>query len=197
MLALGATSWYEARQEQSEAREILVLLKEALESDLQFFKANYGDLEQSAADVSELILKVESQEPFSDAIRQQLRSAIRWRGVSLRTAPYDALKNRGLDLISDTGLRTQIVEFYEYEYQRVYLPTENDRKYSNDSVAPYFRQNFLQDDDMGWTPHKWEAILDDPYFLNLLRGKKFRFQNFLLPAYSEAIAAMEEMLEEL
>lgn len=196
-IALFATSWYDNRQERIEEREILAQLKQALTADLELVTSNFDDLNQSQVEIDQLISAIEARSPFTNKIEQQLRAVVRWRGLTLRTAPYEALKNRGLELVSDTGLRTRIVELYEYEYPRIFGPNENDRAFSNDAVAPYLRRNFLQDDEMGWTPHDWESVLDDPYFLNLMRGKKLRLQNFLLPRYADATVTIEGIIDVL
>ena len=79
-----------------------------------------------------------------------------WFGTRTNSAPYEALKSRGLELISDDDLRIDLIRYYEDVFPLVENAYLNDRTLVLDEARPYYLENFRQELDTNgassWTP---------------------------------------------
>ena len=85
-----------------------------------------------------------------------------WFGTRTNSAPYEALKSRGLELISDDDLRIDLIRYYEDVFPLVENAYLNDRTLVLDEARPYYLENFRQELDTNgassWTPLDYEAL---------------------------------------
>ena len=93
------------------------------------------------------------------------------------TTAYEQLKNRGLDLISNKALLTEISRVHEYRFELVATENEQwDWQLLGSSVYPRHVERFRKYFPDSWTPLEEEyarpvdyhALLDDPSFKNIL-----------------------------
>ncbi|NIP17863.1 MAG: hypothetical protein GWM87_06695 [Xanthomonadales bacterium] len=100
-----------------------------------------------------------------------------WTSPFLSAAAYDSLKMRGTRLITDRGLRDDIVKLYELNY--AYLVDDTDKSFWQFQQAVLFPvfNRYIRDvgDGQGqgrMIPNDWAAILDSREFSNALLAKR-------------------------
>ena len=196
-IALAANSWYEDRKERADERDILGQIRAALLVDLEEFSTNQrAHLEQESTIIA-LIEHMEGDEALGPDMVPMFRAARRWRGTSSNSAPYEALKSRGFELISDSVLRNEIIYYYEELATRVANSSQTDSAFVMDRLAPYMDANFYYQDTARLVPLDYEALRDDVRFRNLLLNKLNRLQNFILPGYQEATRAIRALVDSI
>ena len=194
-IALAANSWYENRKERAEERNMLRQIRAALVIDLDEFSSNQtAHLAQETA-IIDLIEHMEGDEAFRPDMIPVFRTVRRWRGTSANSAPYEALKSRGFDLITNSELRNDIIYYYEELAARVADSSQTDRLFVMDHLAPYMDANFIYRDTASLIPIDYDALRNDIRFRNLLINKLTRLQNFILPAYQSATTAIRRLVE--
>lgn len=193
-LALMATSWYESSQKRKDELEALQQIKVALELDLELLDENFEDLRKAEKDISELLRFLRSGADYDPAIDVSFSGATIWRGVQVRSAPYEQIKNRGFSLISNGAIRVMLIDIYESHFGTLQTASENDQAVSRDQILPYFYARFRRPDNDDWKPIDYALLSSDPVFENLLIAKQRRLHGFVLPAYERVIDAIHEIL---
>jgi len=194
-IALAAGAWYDERRERGDERKILQLLAVALAVDQEELTAGYETEHEVTREVQAILDHLESDAPFSTDLPLDFGAVRRWVGVRANTAPYEALKSRGFDLISNDSLRLRLIYYYENQFPIVYEAYLNDRQFVTDEVSPYFHEHFYSPDrSTSQLPLDYEQLRADPFFANLLITKLVRLEGRLLPYYEAALGMIDELL---
>lgn len=197
MLALAANSWNENRNDRQEEKELLSQLKAALEVDKETLESNLAILQQVEMDVGVLVRHMDSDEPFTDDLIPLFGRIPRWVSIGSMTAPYEALKSRGLGLISDNALQLNIIYYYETQFRLVENSYLNSREFSISSIYPFMRQNFRLDSGTGWVPLDYENLRSNEEFRNLCVYRLNRLTNFQFPFYNEALDTNRQLIQQI
>ena len=104
-IALAGTSWYEGRQERRDESLVLQQLRQTLSEDLQYINDQWEITRQRERNIMVLLEHLESDRPYTPELARYFQSLLGWRTVSIRTAPFEALKVQGYKPISSTMLR--------------------------------------------------------------------------------------------
>jgi hypothetical protein len=192
-IALAASSWYDDRQERTDERLVLNQLARALEVDLEELSSRYEIQQNRHQNVTELLQHLEAGGPNPPEV--ELSAVLGWVGVRTNSAPYEALKSRGFELISDESLRLQLIYYYENQFPKLLNAYLNDRAFFREMASPYFVSNFRQVARSTWVPLDYAALRDDPYFWNLCMIKLQRLENRILPYFEESLASARDLLE--
>ena len=200
-IALAATSWYEARQEQSNERLILQQLHQTLTEDLAQLQATWEMTRQREQDLTSLLVHLESEASYRVELARYFQSLFGWRTVRLRTAPFEALKIDGYQSISDGVLREKLISFHEDLYAKLEYSTFLDRDIVMRHIQPYFFNNFVMQApgssgiDQYWVPIDYGQIRAEGYLANMSRFRADILRRFDLRHYRNAAAAMTEILD--
>ena len=146
---------------------------------------------------------LEEDKPYSDDLGGYFRSFSRFSGVRMRLAPFEALKARGLELISNDSLRMQMISLYEDDFPGLENSTNFDRIFTLETVVPYLMANFRRVDSEDWIPYDYEQVRLDGYLANMCRIRLTRLRNRVLANYeittsiiSEILVAIEQELDQ-
>ena len=196
-LALAANAWYQQTQLRKEELRELQQIRAAIEADVADFSAFVESLQQSERDTQALWNALES-ETLSEEFAAQIYQLTLFRGIQIRSGPYEELRNRGFALISNASIRSELIDLYERLATTVRNVASVDRDFSSNMIGPYFQENFVFSADGPWTPAKgYDALQRDMYFRNLVAQKLGRTRRFFLPAPSEYLAAAKKLLAEI
>ena len=193
ILALSANSWYENRNERLDEKDVLFQLKSALEVDLRRIESDLEVLRQMESDVDFLVLHMESEDPITRELVPKFRSIRRWVGIESMTAPYEALKSRGLSLISDSTLLLNIIYYYESQFPSVQNTYLNDREFVTSRIGPFFDENFRAETPTDLVPIDYDSLRSNQKFRNLCMGKLLRLRTRVLPNYEETIKMIRRL----
>ena len=195
-IALAGTAWYERLQERRDELVVLQQLAVALELDLAHLTEVRDMRKGQASNVRALRQHIEVAAPYSPDLA--FGSLLGWFGTRTNSAPFEALKSRGLELVSDESLRLDLIRYYADIYPLVESSYLNDRTFVVNAALPYYRRNFRQDlDEVGsasWTPLNYESVRTDSYFWNLSAGKLLRLESRILPYIEDARELLERLL---
>jgi hypothetical protein len=193
-IALAANSWYEGQRERSDEIRLLQQMHQTLTEDLEELERRSVTMHQAAQDIAALLNHLEADRPYSDEFGGFIRSLIRFRGVRIRMAPFEALKARGLDLLSNDTLRMKLISFYEDDFARLEFSTANNLVFVQDLIEPYVMANFRQVASRDWVPNDYDQLKSDGYLVNLCRRRLFGLQDFVLPYFDETTESIREIL---
>jgi len=108
-IALAANSWHEDRQERREEVLVLQQIQQALRIDVAQLEPRFATVKRLEQDILALLEHMQSEMPYSTELEENFRSVRRWVGIRSNTAPFEALKSRGFDLISNGSLRLKLI----------------------------------------------------------------------------------------
>jgi hypothetical protein len=205
-IALAGTSWFEGRQDRQDESLILQQLRQTLSEDLKSINTTWEITRQRERNITALLEHLESDRPYTAELARNFQSLFGWRTVSIRTAPFEALKVQGYKSISSATLREKLISFYEDHYRKLEYSSYLDRDLAIQKVQPYFFKNFAvqvaasSDVDGGnqdWVPHDYDKIKTESYVVNLCRFRADILRRFDLQHYDDATAAIREILDEI
>ena len=203
-IALAGTSWYEGRQERRDEIVVLQQLRLTLSEDLQDINMTWEITRQRERNITALLNHLESDSPYIVELARNFQSLIGWRVVSIKTAPFEALKVQGYRVISNAILREKLISFYEDHYRKLEYSNNLDRDFAIEKVQPYFFKNFVMrvatsaDADGGfqdWVPRDYDKIKAEVYIANLCRFRADILRRFDLQHYEKTTALMREILD--
>jgi hypothetical protein len=131
-------------------QQILQQLHQTLEQDFANLTGVAEWFRQIERDIIALLDHLESHDPYTDNVGQYLQSVRRIRSLSIRSAPFEALKAQGLDVISNESLRLKLISLYEDEFERLMNSNEVNRTFSQEMVTPYMLMNFRRLESLNW-----------------------------------------------
>jgi len=193
-VALAANSWYENRVERQLERDGLTQLKSELQADLKVVRAHHEDLKSFYIHLNLLLEHARSDDPYSDQLQPYFTGIASWRALRVRTASYEEIKNRGFSLISDSGLRGQIIDLYEGQFPALIDTTRVDSEFTRNRIAPYMYERFLRIPGSGWRPLNYSVLRSDPIFQNIIMSKQQRLEGRLLPRHEELTNSIDWMM---
>ena len=192
-LALAATSWYEGHQKRITEQELLSQIKIDLQEKQSFIENNLELHLQLAVDIQKVIDFIDSDK--EDPTGYGFRLVGRFYGFQLNTSIYEVLKSQGLDSISDLGVRSSIVSFYEQAYPSIYSVYMNDRETSISQVGPFLNEYFIADQNENWLPKDLEFIREENVFKNMCIRRLGRINRFTIPSHQNALDEIDELLK--
>jgi len=205
-IALAATSWYEARQERQDEILVLKQLHRTLSEDLQEIEQTWEFTRNREQNLTARVAHLESDLPYTPELGVKFQALLGWRIVSIKTAPFEALKVQSYKGISNPVLREKLVSFYEDRFATLEHNLNLDRDFAIEKVQPYFFRNFVMrvamstDVDGGaqdWVPKDYEKIKAESYIANICRFRADLLRRFALPQYDSTSAALREILNEI
>lgn len=112
-LAISFSNWNERRAAKKVELETLKELKEGLEKDLQDIKVNITGHGGRVKAYQWVIDKWEAKATNLDSLESVLPFFIGTTTFITNTAPYEMLKSRGLEIISNDSLRLDLLTYYD------------------------------------------------------------------------------------
>jgi hypothetical protein len=193
-IALAATSWYEGQQDRKFETEALFEIRKALQADHQSLVESQKVFQQIADGLLSLLTYLESDSPSSDEFPAYLGKMNQWREFRIRTAPFEALKEGGLSLISNDALRFKLISLYEEDYASLLASSENQRQFVVNESLPYFLDNFRRTETREWVPHDYQYIKLMGRVANMARWRAYTIDRYLLPRFARALESIEEVI---
>jgi hypothetical protein len=181
-LALWFSNWNETRRERVVERRVLTDIIANLHANAAHIEDNIKFDRSSVQACNTILAAIEARGPWLDDYEVTLDNCRWWSSPFLSAAAYDSLKLRGTDLITDRGLRDDIVKLYELNY--AYLVDDIDKgfwQFQEAVLFPVFNR-YIRDIGEGkgpgrLIPNDWIALLDSREFSNALFAKRTTQRN--------------------
>ena len=214
-IALAFSSWWEYRQARDDEAKILLQFEQTIGDDIKRLQAVISSFEVYDEGIVNLINLLRQRAPYTPDMDKLFGSCVGWNQQTLNRGPYEVLKAKGFDLISNETLRMKLVDYYETHNTALELTSDENRVYNRDVVLPYYDKNFLQFRDLSSTslpcsetgscygrqrpvkPINYDALAADPYFINICLTKLDNMANWALPSYRSASTVAEALLADI
>ena len=198
LIAMAAQDWQNRRSARRSEVTALMELRTALNGDAVTLDSILARHEVIAARVDSLLSLMRSGAPYATSLDTCFGAAYGFQTMDLNRAAYESLKSRGLDLVSDDGLRSQIAEVYERIYPRAEGSAELEEDVVLGLLRPYFLAHF-RDLRFGIsaTPINFAALLGDGMFLNLLDYRLQTLRQNHIPRVRQATAAIRMLVDSI
>lgn len=195
LLALAATDWADRREEREREREILEEIREALNRDVSAIDSVLAIKADQRDRIGALHAHMRDGGGYADTLDAAFGVAYVLRGVRLNRAAFESLKSQGLDLVSDSKLRSALAHVYE----RVYPTLDGVMGVEQNIVLEVMRPHFLgrfRDLRFGITatPLDYSDLVGDEEFLNILDYRRTNLSQAVVPAYESAAGDLRELI---
>jgi len=187
LIAIAVNSWNEDRALRSEEIRVLRQIDQSLEEDYRTLLERSERLNRFSNNGRQLYDFLRSAEPVSENITSFFSSINGVAPLELRTAPFEALKSRGFDLISDESLRIELIELYDDLYERAVRNVTSDTESVHETIRPYLMEHFLRDPSDSWIPKDLDDVRASGYLANLCKMRAFNLDNYTLRSMRRAI----------
>ena len=143
LLALGADSWREARQERVAELTLLRVMRAALAEERVGLEDAVAGFEQAEAANLFLQEHLARRRGYADSLDTYFGLVYATGGVPpLNVAPYEALKAQGLQIVEREPLRLQIIAVYENTYGILRRQNDFNVDVVFDVLRPYYLAHF-------------------------------------------------------
>lgn len=204
--AFALNNWNDARRDNHAQTKILTEIFYGLEKDIEDVKSNVGG-HNAGIKACKFWRRVFTNTVTNVDTIQQYYNILTRDFVSIQnTSGYETLKSKGLELIDNDSLRTQIISLYEYDYKTL-------MKLEESYFELQFQENYFKEINGVIAPHfsydqKGNIIgMELPLTLstaerNILLSYLWKIQanrNFILQSYDEIerkITELREMIED-
>ena len=192
-LAFLANSWYENSRNRDEERKILRQLVVSLEADVEALQSVQARIEEKIRLMNNLEAHIHEGLPYSSDLDATFKTILSGGSARMNTAAFETLKFRGIDLVSSSELRNQLVDYYDTE--QTLLERRNLYDSSDQSAAvPYFKKHFRWgSESLLMAPIDYESVIKDQEFLNILAVRIWALSKLTLRDYSRIVDKAEQL----
>ena len=196
-IALAASSWYENRQLRGDEFAALAQLQATLREDLDRITVEYDTIGRVNQAIGSFVERIETGQLEQPEITTGIRSIGRFVTLNLRYGPYETLKARGIDLISDESLRVKITSLYEDEIPNLVENSIIDRRLSRDRILPSILEWFRMDAAEDWIPKETSTASWQSDLVTLGRYRARTLDEHYLPSFETTMKLMRDVSAEI
>jgi hypothetical protein len=197
MLALAANAWYESKQERANELAILNELQITLGEDLESVKLEYETIDSVNDGINSFVDLAVAGTVDNDQYAAGMHSFERFVTLRIRYGPYETLKSKGLDLVSDSILRARITSLYEDEIPNLVENSLIDRNLVRERVLPPILEWSWKNENLNWVPKR---PLEEPWKSELITLGRYRSMTLVmhyLPSFESAMELMQGVREQI
>lgn len=195
LIALAISDWNDRRIQRTEELALLGEIRTALSADVQTLEALLGQVRDGAARIEQLLDTLDARPPYTPEMDALFGAAYGIRTSNLNTTAYETIKSVGLRHISNPELRSQIVKVYDHYYERLFAEYGVDQATTLELMRPYYLANFK---DLAFsrsaTPMDYAAVINDPWYRNVVDYRLKIFQTNQLDSHPKVIAEIRTAL---
>jgi hypothetical protein len=129
LIALQVNDWNEQRKLKTEEIELLKEMRSALTSDLEDIESNIAEHESALRSCLVISKAFSEGLPYHDSLKFYFGDALNTTRFGHRPGPYETLKTKGTDLVTNDSLRLKLSEYYDravgYQFDLQELSLEN------------------------------------------------------------------------
>ena len=186
-IALAASSWYENRQLRDDEYAVLAELQVTLQEDLDSVTIAYTTIHRVDQEIASFVDRVESDHLTSAETTAGIGWTMRFVTLNIRFGPYETLKARGINLITNQSLRVNLTSLYEDEIPNLVEDSVIDRRLSRDRILPYILRVFWLDASEHWIPKQTPVANWQSDLATLGRYRARTFTDHYLPSFEHTM----------
>ena len=194
-IALALDSWRIELQDRSDELRVLNQFRQVLIEDVEGLIEQESRMQNVEVGLETLLAQIQNGEPYDEEMGQRFRLLWRFSDLVIRTAPFEDLKSRGLDLISNEDLRMDLLSLYEDLFPDLEGSGLSRREIAIETARPFLLENFRQRESLAWEPVDLDQLRTDGYVANLCSVSLQMLRRLMLPKFSETIAETQSIIE--
>jgi len=211
LIALQINNWNEYRKDRRDERMALTEVYQSLRTEYDERIPSLIDRAKISQNGINAFMDLrERNESVSDSVFDKLWEEVNTGGYfSYESGPFESIKNRGLNLITNDSLRTLLVQLYETRFPRIQNLTDNFSKKYDYSGQLVHIEEFLMETkpfkspDGNWnfkTTFKSPDMLYSTEFMEYLKFRTEIYEHFIFrmgqinPRIENAIKALQKEL---
>lgn len=140
LIALQVNNWNEARKDKKSELSILAEIRSDLELDLQEFDRNMTHLMNQQLSSLRLLEIARDDLAYDESYGAYIFFSALYPRFTPKTAGYELLQTKGLDLVSDDELRRAITDLYQFGYPYIQAKETDLEHFHNFEVGPVRRK---------------------------------------------------------
>ncbi len=194
-IAVWFNNWNEHQKSKKIEVKSLVEIKNAIGQDLLDIEENIFGFSKRVHLFKQLIRHIENELPLNDSLRINLPYLQGITTFLSNTGPYETLKSRGLETISNDSIRLKISLYYDFEFEKI----QTNEKQHSDHYLNYLKPAMIEQFDL--SDYKLEPL----NFKKLIKNFEFkqtiywalRTDNYMLELYLDLENKAKTLVEEL
>ncbi|MBX2873292.1 MAG: hypothetical protein KTR30_14365 [Saprospiraceae bacterium] len=191
-LAISFSNWNDRRAAKMVEIETLKELREGLEKDLVDIKVNIDGHGGRVRAYEWFIKKFEAGTADRDSLQGIIPMFIGTTTFVTNTAPYEMLKSRGLEIISNDSIRLKLLTYYDITQEWI---VDNEKRHINhhtEYIKPFLLQ-YMRYRKGRYVVDEQEELLADKEVSPILQWAH-RNDSYILDLYNKAEQDVEKLL---
>ncbi len=184
LIALQINTWNEERKDRVLEKKLLENLVENLVQTEAYMEYRIRYINYFRGDGQYLIKVLDEQEPYHDSLAGIFHSALmNTSQFKLSTLGYEAIKNKGFEIVRNDSLKKEMMRFFEEIQPRFQVQLEwgdADRAEREKYIDEHFVQkNKSNDDNLYYIPFEPNQLMKDHYFIALINKTDIQREFFI------------------
>lgn len=169
LVAFALNNWSESRKNKIEEVKVLMEIRKVLAEDIIKLSEHIIQSKIAETQNEKLLLLLEN----GTMVEEDSLDILFGAGYSLNTfqlnlTPFETLKSKGLELISNDSISTLIIEIYENGQEYFESTNEIETNVVFEVLRPYYLNNFSSIRfGISATPNDLEKVFNDKYYYNI------------------------------
>jgi hypothetical protein len=196
LVALGLNDWSQNRRDRQAELQLLRQMHARLAANVADNRTDYEFFRDARARIEKIDRVLTESRRYSPAQDSLFGAMLGTRVLQVNAGPYDVLRARGFELMTDDSLRSQIVQYYGTTMPHMAMRYARVDNFVQNFAAPYYFKHFLGADRSGIaaTPISFDFVSRDPEFRNLVAWQLTDLQ-IMISSYERALSEAEALLE--
>ena len=196
LIALNLNNWNQDQNARAIEIKTLEELHLSLSDDLKDLQFSLGFYINSKNSSDILISHFENKLPYNDTLDIHFGKIGLFAVLSVRTGPFETLKSRGMETITNDSLRLKIASLYDFhyktivEYQEIHIEHYSEIR----KMLLYKFKNLIAFESA--SPINYDKLLNDIVFLNTVKLSSDEVF-YSIYVYELSIAKCKELLSEI
>ncbi|NRB46247.1 MAG: hypothetical protein HRU41_01145 [Saprospiraceae bacterium] len=191
-LAISFSNWNERRAAKVVEMETLKELKGGLEKDLADIKVNIQGHSSRLWGYKWLLENIESGNAEQDSLEKVIPIFIGTTVFVTNTAPYEMLKSRGLEIISNDSIRLQLLTYYDITQEWIVDNEQRHIEHHRDYIKPFLLK-YMQYRAGKYVVDEPSVLLGDESVAPILQWARIN-DNYILTLYKNAQSDVEKLI---
>ena len=207
--AFALNNWNDQRKKNTLEVETLKEIRVSLKSNHDRIKETVNNLKNDAYKIKSLINHLQAEKPFTDSLEELFYYPYRSHLIIVNKSAYEMLENRGVDIITDKELRTQIVNLYSFQLETMeefgkseMIRLDEFRSYYQTKVVVDYEDLFVGHTGREYPKtfaYNYDELLKDITLINQLKWRVSRLElmaDRLDNLWGESVLTLENVIGE-
>ncbi|WP_298892361.1 DUF6090 family protein [uncultured Psychroserpens sp.] len=194
-IAIWFNNWNETKKSNKIELKSIKEIKSAIHQDILDINENIYGFSMRVKLYNQVIEHVEKDLPMNDSLNTKLPYLLGVTTFLSNEGPYETLKSRGLETISNDSLRLQIALYYDFEYEKI----KTNEKQHYEHYINYLKPLMIKHFDLSnyaLKPIDYDTLFDDFKFKQTINWA-LRTDQYMLELYKNLLKNGETLIKEL